>query len=869
MLLRVENRLKSEAEPEIKDEVKGKKRKKSKPAADQGKLGKVMEFVRSEQFRKISGLGLLLFSLFLLVAFISHFFTGHADQSVTSGGILGNPAAEMPRNWTGSIGAWFAKIFVANGFGIFGLLIPVWLGIFSVARLENNFYPLAQTTLKHFLFFGIWGSWFVSFFILLFSGHGSDFGGGFGEFVNESLFSFMNKFGTGVLLFLLGMVYTIVNFKFDITPVQWYQKFRPKTAPAIESDSLETGIETAILPEPPVFDKKETEDEEDGEDGITLITEKEFEEPAVLELEPEIDPMINSLQVKEKLEISTPLEIEIGEEEPKADDFEINAPSGDESIVDNIVKTGKETYAKIVPDEDIEALDETEDVGDWEQFDPTRELSDYNYPPLELLKMYDSGSNREVNRAELEENKNKIVRTLRNYNIEITHIKATVGPTVTLYEIVPAPGIRISKIKNLEDDIALSLAALGIRIIAPIPGKGTIGIEIPNSSSEIVSMRSVLATEKFRDTKAELPLAIGRNISNEVFIADLTKMPHLLIAGATGQGKSVGINGLITSILYKKHPAQVKFVLIDPKKVELNLYAALEKHFLAKMPGIDDAIITDTKQVIHVLNSICVEMDDRYDLLKRAKVRNIKEYNDKFLNRRLNPKKGHKYLPYIILIIDEFADLMMTAGKEIETPIARLAQLARAIGIHLVLATQRPSVNVITGIIKANFPARVSYRVSSKVDSRTILDTGGADQLIGRGDLLFSMGSDLVRIQNAFVDTPEVEDVVNYISKQRGYFEAYMLPEVHLDEGGDKDDDGLDDGDRDVMFKEAARMVVRHQQGSTSLIQRRLKLGYNRAGRIVDQLEKVGIVGPFSGSKARDVLFKDEISLEQFLNSLD
>jgi S-DNA-T family DNA segregation ATPase FtsK/SpoIIIE len=471
-----------------------------------------------------------------------------------------------------------------------------------------------------------------------------------------------------------------------------------------------------------------------------------------------------------------------------------------------------------------------------------------------------------INQQELEANKNRIVDTLRNYNIEIEHIKATIGPTVTLYEIIPKPGVRISKIKNLEDDIALSLAALGIRIIAPMPGKGTIGIEVPNSSPEMVSMKSIIATEKFQKTEMDLPIALGKTISNEVYIADLAKMPHLLVAGATGQGKSVGINAILTSLLYKKHPAELKFVLVDPKKVELSLFKKIERHFLAKLPNEDDAIITDTKKVINTLNSLCIEMDQRYDLLKNAQVRNLKEYNSKFINRRLNPEEGHRFLPFIVLIVDEFADLMMTAGKEVETPIARLAQLARAVGIHLVIATQRPSVNIITGTIKANFPARLAFRVLSKVDSRTILDAGGADQLIGRGDMLLATGSDLIRIQCAFVDTPEVDQISDFIGSQRGYPSAFFLPE-YVDESSEGNPD-FDLDDRDSMFEEAARLIVMHQQGSTSLIQRKLKLGYNRAGRIIDQLEAAGIVGPFEGSKAREVLYPDEYSLEQYLETL-
>lgn len=536
-----------------------------------------------------------------------------------------------------------------------------------------------------------------------------------------------------------------------------------------------------------------------------------------------------------------------------------------EIILDNIIEVEEEKFVKIILPEDVETLEAAEDVGEWEAYDPTRDLYDYKYPTLDLLNQYETATHtKEVDRQELENNKKQIITTLRNYGIEITSIKATIGPTVTLYEIVPAPGIRISKIKNLEDDIALSLAALGIRIIAPMPGKGTIGIEIPNSRPEIVSFRSVIATERFRDTDAALPIAIGRTISNEVFIADLTKMPHLLVAGATGQGKSVGLNCIIASLLYKKHPAQIKFVLIDPKKVEMTLYQLLERHFLAKLPNYDDAIITDNKQVIHVLNSLCLEMDQRYLKLQMARVRNISEYNAKFIARKLNPKKGHAFLPYIVLVIDELADLMMTAGKEIETPIARLAQLARAVGIHLVVATQRPSVNVITGTIKANFPARLSYRVISKIDSRTILDANGAEQLVGRGDLLFFTGSELIRIQNAYIDTPEVEKLVEFIAVQRGFSEPYYLPEIPS-ENDDARKDEHDEVDRDPLFPEAARLIVGLQQGSTSVIQRRMKLGFNRAGRIMDQLELAGIVGPQQGSKPREVLVKSEAELEYYL----
>jgi S-DNA-T family DNA segregation ATPase FtsK/SpoIIIE len=501
-------------------------------------------------------------------------------------------------------------------------------------------------------------------------------------------------------------------------------------------------------------------------------------------------------------------------------------------------------------------------VKDFGEYDPTLDLSKFQLPKIDLLQPYGDGKIT-FDKEEIEANKNRIVDTLKNYNIEIKEIKATIGPTVTLYEIVPAAGIRISKIKNLEDDIALSLAALGIRIIAPIPGKGTIGIEVPNANPQVVSMRQVIASKKFQESNMELPVAMGRTITNENFIFDLAKMPHLLMAGATGQGKSVGLNAILTSLLYKKHPSQLKFVLVDPKKVELTLYNKIERHYLAVLPDTDEAIITDTTKVINTLNSLCIEMDNRYELLKSAMVRNIKEYNAKFISRRLNPEEGHKFLPYIVLVIDEFADLIMTAGKEVEMPIARLAQLARAIGIHLIVATQRPSVNVITGIIKANFPARAAFRVTSKIDSRTILDAGGADQLIGKGDMLFSQGSDLVRLQCAFVDTPEVEEICDFIGNQQAYPTAYQLPEYVGEEGGGVGD--IDPSDRDSLFMDAARLVVQTQQGSTSMIQRKLKLGYNRAGRIVDQLEAAGILGPFEGSKARQVLVPDEMALEQKL----
>ena len=548
-----------------------------------------------------------------------------------------------------------------------------------------------------------------------------------------------------------------------------------------------------------------------------------------------------------EMEISAPTPFVPSEDEPPSD------PSSSTTVTSDYA----ETTLEIQTDNQLHS----------EPYDPTLDLSHYEHPVTSLLEDYNA-DNFEIDRQELEQNKDQIIETLLNYKIEIVKIKATIGPTVTLYEIVPAPGVRISKIKNLEDDIALSLSAMGIRIIAPIPGKGTIGIEVANKKTQIVSLKELLQSDKYKRAKMDLPIALGKTIQNEVFVADLAKMPHLLIAGATGQGKSVGINVILMSILYKKHPSQVKLVLIDPKKVELFPYSKIENHFLAYLPGLDEPIVTDVTKVVHTLNSLMIEMDTRYDLLKKAHARNIREYNDKFVSRRLNPNKGHKFMPFIILVVDEFADLIMTAGKEVELPIGRLAQLSRAVGIHLVIATQRPSVNIITGVIKANFPARIAFKVTARVDSRTILDTGGADRLIGRGDMLLSYGSDLVRLQCAFVDTPEVEKVIDFISSQRGYVEPFFLPEFHGDDDDSTKPGAVNTKDLDDNFEDAARLIVQNQHGSTSMIQRRLKLGYNRAGRIMDQLEALGIVGPSAGSKAREVLIYDEIELERYLEDI-
>lgn len=901
-----ENKLREKSEKAEKPEAQAEKGNKSskKRANNSGKADnaftKSLAFIRSEQGRKVFGLLVVLMSIIMLISFISHFFTGYIDQTRTG----------APANWLGSLGAWLSQLFVYRGFGLLAIIIPIYTGLWGFAIIERKYSQILFKLLKYVFFSVLWGAVFLAFISFLIWDSPSLLGGGFGWYINEMLNFPIGRIGTGLVITISFLIFLVINFNIDLP----FSKLIPKkdsteSANGKDNASKEGEDELENEGEGSIEESEEDDDKSNDKTEFEIsvrpviteqkeVAEKEAEaaesDDPETEAEPEDDQTgpvveeelvittVKDKKVKPTMELSLEVNLPSPDEIPEITTFRDTNFGNDGSSVsgnnskegntldtdDNIQEVEDDRFEKIVPDDSLETLEGDEEVGDWTEYDPTLELRDYQYPTIDLLEQRDGSNSREVNRAELEENKNKIVQTLQDYKIDIVSIKATIGPTVTLYEIVPAPGVRISKIRNLEDDIALSLAALGIRIIAPIPGKGTIGIEIPNSNPEIVSMRSVMSTEKFRDTNAELPLVLGRTISNEVFIADLAKMPHLLIAGATGQGKSVGINGIISSILFRKHPSQVKFVLIDPKKVELSLYSDLENHFLAKLEQSKEPIITDTKQVIHVLNSLCVEMDARYDLLKKAGTRNLKEYNAKFTARRLNPKKGHRFMPYIVLIIDEFADLMMTAGKEIETPIARLAQLARAIGIHLILATQRPSVNVITGIIKANFPARISFRVTSKVDSRTILDTGGADQLVGRGDLLLSTGSELVRIQNAFIDTPEVDSLVKWISNQRGYPTPHYLPEVPMEgEEGDIDEEDL--GERDDFFSDAARLIVKHQQGSTSLIQRRLKLGYNRAGRIIDQLEKAGIVGPFQGSKARDVLVQDEYTLEQILNGLD
>ena len=788
----------------------------------------------TKQQKIVLGSLLVLFSVALLLAFISFYIYGQADQSAL--GTLSR--SETVQNWLGKFGAFLADLIVYKGFGIASFLF-VRLFFLTGLFLALNL-PLKK--LKNIWFWDLFVLIILSILFSFFATSLPELGGTVGYELNMFLQDYIGKIGTLLVLFFGLIIYLI--FKIKISPDK-IQSFFENTKKEIKTNLSSTANNTSAynLEEYAVEEAYDYNDEDDEIEGIHLkATGSQFE--------------LNKEALKPTISNSSEITL-------KSAPIEITPPPFPE-----IIHTNDETFViEKAPEEDIiEENLASKLVADFGLFDPTLDLSNYKYPTIDLLKEYSTGGIT-INQEELEENKNKIVETLRNYKIEIAQIKATVGPSVTLYEIVPEAGIRISKIKSLEDDIALSLSALGIRIIAPIPGKGTIGIEVPNKNPTMVSMKSVIGSAKFQEAEMELPIALGKTISNETFVVDLAKMPHLLMAGATGQGKSVGLNAVITSLLYKKHPAEIKFVLVDPKKVELTLFNKIERHYLAKLPDTDDAIITDNAKVINTLNSLCVEMDNRYSLLKDAMVRNIKEYNDKFKSRKLNPENGHRFLPYIILVVDEFADLIMTAGKEVETPIARLAQLARAIGIHLIIATQRPSVNVITGLIKANFPARIAFRVTSKIDSRTILDGQGADQLIGRGDMLYTNGNDMVRVQCAFIDTPEVEKITEYIGAQKAYATAYLLPEFIGEESGINLD--MDISERDPLFREAAEVIVNAQQGSASLLQRKLKLGYNRAGRLIDQLEAAGIVGPFEGSKARSVNILDMSSLDQFFNNED
>ncbi|RXK57604.1 DNA translocase FtsK [Lacibacter luteus] len=819
----------------------------------------VKELVKDERTHKIAGIAFLIVSLILFFAFTSYLFTWKEDQDKVlqnAAGVLFNDELFVS-NLLGRFGAWISHLFFYKGFGVASYLICSIFFIAGVNFLFGKKIFSLPRNLKYVLVGLLVLPVSFSFFL---NASGFPWGGAFGNYAAGWLSGFLGKTGTGLLLSLAAISYIIWRFN----PVFSLPARKPKevTVEPLPEDI----IERIDLNEAPVKEKPAPVNQLKKESGFTpLPLTQEEENPlhtfSVTEKEelPAYDEEEEEYEEEETEEADEPVEMTIPVADKPVRQAKTEIPvEGPALEIKNVAEEEEE-------DDGVDEPGEKRIVENLPPYDPFLDLKDYKFPSLNLLENH--GSEKIVQDPhELENYKNQIITTLRNYDIEIQKIFATVGPTVTLYEIVPAAGVRISRIKNLEDDIALSLAALGIRIIAPIPGKGTIGIEVPNVKKTVVSMKTLLSSEKFQHNNFGLPIAIGKKIDNENFIVDLTTMPHLLMAGATGQGKSVGLNAILVSLLYKKHPSQLKLVLVDPKKVELSLYRHIEKHFLAKLPGEDEAIITDTKKVINTLNALCIEMDNRYDLLKEAGCRNLREYNEKFVARKLNPQKGHQYLPFIVLVVDEFADLIMTAGKEVEMPIARLAQLARAVGIHLIIATQRPSVNIITGTIKANFPARIAFKVSSKVDSRTILDTGGAEQLIGKGDMLISYNGELTRLQCAFVDTPEVDEIVSFISKQRGYPQAFLLPE-YVDE---KDLEGkdFDLSDRDALFEDAARLIVQNQVGSTSLLQRRMKLGYNRAGRLMDQLEAAGIVGPSQGSKARDVLIKTEAELDQHLQMM-
>ena len=777
----------------------------------------IFSFKKQKETKKLSssrrlfiGSALIILAIFLFSSFVSYVFSGEIDQSSLNNFFDKN---ETNSNILGKLGAIISEFFIYNGFGISSIILSflIFLSALHVLlEIKNN------NLLKNWA----WGFYLIFYFSIIFASISSEsvFSGVIGYEINELLNTYISSLGVIFLIVFMTLIYFTFRLKIGVDDFKKIRNYFNR--------SKKTSIDQNFINENEKVSNEIEKNESNENDTISknLINE---------DISTNLDLPKSDSEVFENEEKKITDEL----------DIEVEKIIEEKSEIDNLSNELVDNFGK---------------------FDPTLDLSKFQFPKLKLLKQYDS-EKITIDKEELEENKNRIVETLANYNISISNIKATIGPTVTLYEIIPEAGVRISKIKNLEDDIALSLSALGIRIIAPIPGKGTIGIEVPNKKPTVVSMHSVISSEKFQKSEFELPVAIGKTISNETLVFDLAKMPHLLMAGATGQGKSVGLNAVLSSLLFKKHPAEVKFVLVDPKKVELTLYNKIERHYLAKLPDTDEAIITDNKKVINTLNSLCIEMDNRYELLKNASCRNIVEYNKKFKDRKLNPNDGHRFLPYVVLVVDEFADLIMTAGKEVETPIARLAQLARAIGIHLIIATQRPSVNVITGVIKANFPARIAFRVTSKIDSRTILDSSGADQLIGRGDMLFTQGNELIRIQCAFVDTPEIELLTDYIGSQKAYPSAYQLPEYISEDSGTNIDISIED--RDALFKEAAEVIVTAQQGSASLLQRKLKLGYNRAGRLIDQLEAAGIVGPFEGSKARQVLISDLQSLDRHLEN--
>jgi DNA segregation ATPase FtsK/SpoIIIE, S-DNA-T family len=809
----------------MKEEAK----KKTKTDSNKSKSS----FFTDERIRFVSGILITGFAVYLLIAFIAYLFYWKPDQSQITKDLL--DAGSQAKNWSGKFGAILSDLIIKNGFGIGSFFIPLIIGSIGLHLLK-----LPKIKVWRLIVVFTFATIILSLILGFISGDkhfflGGGLGGAQGFEATKWLNTLIGKPGTGILLIFITMVYLV--YALNVSP----SAFKITIPAFLKKKEAEAEAEQTADPETEGDSDPEKKSEDNPSDQITG-EEGEVKIP-VSDSEEETEPLEDS---------------EITDHEgPIINDLE------EEQITDPIDYSGVSLEITKAEAEDMMSEQEVQKI--MENYDPRLDLSRYKFPPVSILKDHKGSSS--FDNAEVIENKENIIKTLGDHKIPIRHISATVGPTVTLYEIVPERGVRLAKIKSLENDIALNLSALGIRIIAPIPGRGTVGIEVPNKKPEMVSMRSLITSKAFQETKFDIALALGRTITNDAYIVDLTKMPHLLVAGATGQGKSVGINAIITSILYKKHPSEVKFVLIDPKRVELPLYSKIERHFLAKLPDEEDAIITDTQKVIKTLNSLCIEMDNRLELLKAAQSRHIKEYNEKFIARKLSPEKGHKYMPYIVLIIDEFADLIMTAGREIEGPIGRLAQLARAIGIHLIISTQRPSANIITGFIKANFPTRIAFRVFSSVDSRTILDASGADRLVGRGDMLISSGSEPVRVQCAFIDTPEIEELTEFIGAQQGYADAMHLPEYI-----DDNEAGLQDIDlkkRDPMFDEAARLVVTHQQGSTSLIQRKLAIGYNRAGRLIDQLEAANIVGPFEGSKARDVKVTDLMTLEQILKNLD
>lgn len=842
-----------------------KKRQSPRQKPKQGQKKRIVSFLKNERVHFISGVIVAFIGIFMLLAIISFFFTGAADQSKvinkTYMEVVRSGASEID-NWTGAGGAYVAERLVNDWFGLFSALIPILL--IHIGLSIMNVTKLSFLKALFITAFGLIGGSVTSAFILdrLFPDTHVKWGGAHGTQIEQILENSVGWPGVILLILLFITIIVVVLRKSSMYRIQ--ETLINTTSSFVPQEETSSATGEGDWDEP----------EKEKKPGLLkrfFIWLKEVNALRKEEHDQEATRGEETVQTTERDDSSaytphnstgaqpiSPKPLVTKKPFPVEDDFEVIVPEDDETAThtphaeNDKQKEGTKATEELMPELE-------------EDYDPRRDLSSFRFPTMNLLKVYNTGD-RAVDMNEQNENKERIIHTLRNYGIEITSIKATVGPTITLYEIVPQAGVRISKIRNLEDDIALSLSALGIRIIAPMPGKGTIGIEVPNKDPQIVSMQSVISSKKFQECDYELPVALGKTITNEVFMFDLTKMPHLLVAGATGQGKSVGLNAIITSLLYKKHPSEMKMVLVDPKMVEFNIYSAIEKHYLAKLPDEEKAIITDITKVTQTLNSLTKEMDDRYELLMKAHVRTIKEYNEKFIKRRLNPEKGHRYMPYIVVVIDEFGDLIMTAGKEIEMPIARIAQKARAVGIHMVIATQRPTTNIITGTIKANFPARMAFRVTSQIDSRTILDMSGANQLIGRGDMLFSQGSNLIRIQCAFVDTPEVEEISQYIGKQQGYDFAFPLPEVISDiESGPG---ATDLGDKDPLFDEAARLIVVHQQGSTSLIQRKFSIGYNRAGRLMDQLEAAGIVGAVQGSKPREVFIADEYSLEKLLDSL-